>query len=395
MNLSLLKKLFLLFSVFSCISLTFIVMLSYLNHPLTCPCLRNSSIDNVTMNKSSPYLWCVNHYGPNNQLRDFVKCCIIAMLTNYTLVIPPLFPHYGDHLRGIQWFDHFYDLKELGSVLKFITLDRLISQKSNNQTRVFFDCYIQQFESIQGRTWYSQYALNSIQSHYGIKLIFHQYMNLSRNFQIEDFYKQSNNCSSIFLHIHYTAFGQYFSSPNWYTRTIFEHLRRNPIIQRVSFELMKHLPQLLINRKPSQKKFTTLAVVHMRLGDYNVMSVSKYVEQILYLINNSLHFTHLHIMCPYLNDSHIGYLNNTLPVPFTTTQHILPHVRRILDDYLFDVFEQELAYQAQIFLASPWTTYSATVLMQKVYQKKGKVYLLPSKTGTRPFLVTEKNVRYF
>lgn len=393
MNLSLLKKLFLLFSIFSCLSLALIIISSYLDHLPIHSCPHNSSSTNLTINKS-PYLWCVNHYGPNNQLRDFVKCCIIAMLSNYTLVIPPLYPHYGDHLRGIQWFDHFYDLKELSSVLNFVTLDRLIPLKSNTK-EVFFDCYIQQNELIHGRTWYSQYTLNSIQNHYGIKLIFHQYVNLSRNFKIENFYKQSNNCSSIFLHIHYTAFGQYFSSPNRYIQSIFEHLRRNPIIQRISSELIKHLPKLLINKKPSQKKFNTLAVVHMRLGDYNVMSVSKYVEQILYLINNSLQFTHLHIMCPYLNTSHVEYLSKNLPVPFTTTQHIVPHAGHLLDDYLFDVFEQEIAYLAPIFLASPWTTYSATILMQKVYQKKGRVFLLSSKPKTRPFLVTEKNVRYF
>ncbi len=133
----------------------------------------------------------------------------------------------------------------------------------------------------------------------------------------------------------------------------------------------------------------------MRLGDYTVMSLSMYIKQILLLINSTVHFTHLHIMCPFLSSTDIKQLNDSLPIAFTTTQHLLDHVHFVLDDYLFDVLEQEIAYQAPIFLASPWTTYSATVLMQKVYQQKGIVYVLSKNSDSRPFLVTKKNARYF
>jgi hypothetical protein len=100
-------------------------------------------------------------------------------------------------------------------------------------------------------------------------------------------------------------------------------------------------------------------------------------------------------MCPYLNAIDIRNLTENLPIPFTITQDLLSHVRYVLDDYMFSVLEQEIAYQAPIFLASPWTTYSATVLMQKVYQEKGIVYILSSKEKIQPLLVTKKNVKYF
>jgi hypothetical protein len=336
----------------------------------------------------------VNHYGPNNQLKDFVKCCVIAIVNNYTLIIPPLYPHYGDKIRGIQWFDHFYDLKQLKSILNFVTLDQFIPEKVN-KTKVMIDCYVRQIDLVQGRTWYPQNTLVSIQNYYKINIAFHRHANLSRHFNMNELFNKAKNCSSIFLHIHYNAFSQFFSSPNFFTKSIFEHLRRNALIQRMTTELIKFLPELVINKNHSQKRLTTLAVIHMRLGDHTVMSVSMYIQQILYLIKNRVRFTHLHIMCPYLNATDIRNLTESLPIPFTITQHLLSHLRYVLDGYLFDVLEQEIAYQAPIFLASPWTTYSATVLMQKVYQEKGTVYVLSSRGKTQPLLVTKKNVKYF
>jgi hypothetical protein len=355
--------------------------------------LENSSI----IEKSSPqYLWCVNHYGPNNQLKDFIKCCIIATQNNYTLIIPPLFPHYGRRkTQHIQWFDQFYDLKQLSLAVNLITLDQFIPQVKSNGKIVRIDCYIRQIELISNRMWYPTNILNSMQNYYKIKIDFSRYINLSRHFDLKELSSKSQNCSSIFLHIHYTTFPQFFSSPNIHIQSIFEHFRRTILIQRMASQLITLLPQLVIGKNQSQNKFSTLAVVHMRLGDYTVMSLSMYIKQILLLINSTVHFTHLHIMCPFLSSTDIKQLNDSLPIAFTTTQHLLDHVHFVLDDYLFDVLEQEIAYQAPIFLASPWTTYSATVLMQKVYQQKGIVYVLSKNSDSRPFLVTKKNARYF
>ncbi|CAF3352095.1 unnamed protein product [Rotaria sp. Silwood1] len=349
----------------------------------------------TSQNKSSQYLWCVNHYGPNNQLKDFVKCCIIAMINNYTLVIPPLYPHYGNKHRGIQWFDHFYDLKKLSQALNFITLDQLISKFKTDKKKVMIDCYIQQIELVAQRAWYPRNTLISIQSYYRIHIDFHHSKNLSRNFQMNELFNKSKDCSSIFLHIHYTTFGQFFSSPNIYIQQVFEHLHHTPLIQRMTSQLINHLPQLVIGKNHSQTVLNTLAVVHMRTGDHVVMNVSMYIKQILYLLHDGVHFTHLHVMCPYLNATDIRQLTDSLPIVFTTSQHLLDHVNFVLDRYLFDVLEQEIAYQAPIFIASPWTTYSATVLMQKVYQQKGIVYVFSTKKDNHPLLVTKQNVKYF
>lgn len=367
--------------------------LNKLNIPTNHRYISNNSI--VLSNKSTQYIWCVNHYGPNNQLKDFFKCCIIAMINNYTIIIPPLFPHYDDEIRGIQWFDHFYDLKQLSRILNIQTLDQFISQKLNSKKKLMIDCYIRQIALVKDRAWYPLNTMISIQNFYKINIDFNRNINLSRQFNLNDLSNQSKNCSSIFLHIHYTTFNQFFLSPNIYTRSVFENLHRNKLIQRMTSELIKYLPKLVPNKNNSQNHPTTLAVIHMRLGDHTVMSVSMYIQQILYLIKTGVHFTHLHIMCPYLNSTDIKQLMDSLPIAFTTTQHLISHVRYLLDGYLFDVLEQEIAYQAPVFLASPWTTYSATVLMQKVYQEKGTVYVLSAKPNAHPFLVTKKNVRYF
>ena len=135
-------------------------------------------------------------------------------------------------------------------------------------------------------------------------------------------------------------------------------------------ELINYIPKLVIGKNSSLKNLTNLAVIHIRLGDHTVMNISMYIKQILYLLKTNVYFTHLHIMCPYLNLVDIKQLNDSLPIPFTTTQILLNHTRFILDDYLFDVLEQEIAYQAPIFLASPWTTYSATVFNAKSLSRK-------------------------
>ncbi len=399
------KKFLLVFLFMLCMGMMVIIISLHLNNRTGYLCLGQPKIyttikhiSNITLttldNKSSQYIWCVNHYGPNNQLKDFFKCCILAMINNYTLIIPPLFPHYGDQIRGIQWFDHFYDLNQLRLVLNLITLDQFIRPKIHKK-KLMIDCYIRQIELVSGRTWYPLNTLISIQNYYKINIDFYHHINLSRQFNIKDLSNQSKNCSSMFLHIHYTTFGNFFSSSNIYTQSIFENLNRNPLIQRMTSELIKLLPELIINKNKSKNHLTTLAVIHMRLGDHTVMSVSMYIKQILYLINTGVRFTHLHIMCPYLTSSDIQLLTDSLPMAFTTTQHLIHHVRFVLDGYLFDVLEQEIACQAPIFLASPWTTYSATVLMQKVYQKKGIVYVLSAKDKTHPFLVTKKNAKYF
>ena len=96
-----------------CMSMTTIIVFLYPNHRSQFASYaqkRNAndikhilnglnSIEAITLptlhHTFSQYLWCVNHYGPNNQLKDFVKCGAIAMMNNYTLVSPPLYAHYS------------------------------------------------------------------------------------------------------------------------------------------------------------------------------------------------------------------------------------------------------------------------------------------------------------
>ena len=177
------KLLFILLCLISMITLMIIIS-PHLNIQSRYLCLNWSNINsNLTKftNKSSQYLWCINHYGPNNQLKDFFKCAIISMINNYTLIIPPLYPHYGNRRKGIQWFEHFYDLKKFDTILNFITIDKFI-QKNVHKKALFLDCYIQQIELIKGRTWYSLNTLISIQNYYKIKIDFHHYINLTRSF---------------------------------------------------------------------------------------------------------------------------------------------------------------------------------------------------------------------
>lgn len=345
----------------------------------------------LSSDRIRPYFWCINHYGPNNQLKDFFKCTILAMMFNYTLIIPPLYPHYNDRIRGIQWFEHFYDLDQLSSAVQFVTLEEFFKEKRIENNKVPIDCYLRQTDLVKGRTWYVHNTLNSVQRAFRIQIQFKQTVDLSRHLNYQELFDKSRMCSSIFLHIHYTTFHQFFLSPNNALQKIFEHFHRNSLIQRMTSQLIRSIPTFL----PRNLSLTTLAVIHIRLGDFNVMSLSMYIRNILHLIKTGVRFTHLHVMCPNLNPSQLKELKDNLPIPFTTSQQILSQVRSIFDEYLFDIFEQEIALQAPIFIASPWTTYSATIIMQKVYQDKGIVYVLSRNGRGKPLLVTKKNVKYF
>jgi hypothetical protein len=346
-----------------------------------------------TYKPTSQYIWCVNHFGPNNQMKDFIKCAIIAIINNYTLVIPPLYPHYTDKIRNIQWFDHFYDLKQLGQVLNLITIDQFKQQTKNSGRKIMIECYIQQTTLVISETVCERLTLESVENHYKKEISFHRYINLSRNFNMNELSTKAKKCSSIFLHVRYSTMKHFFNSSNIYLQKILGNLSRTVLIQRMATQLRNLLPQLATGNQ-TRKKLTTLAVAHLRLGDRTYMNISTYVKQILSLINSGIHFTHLHIMHPYDNSSELNLLISRIPVQITTTKELLNKVRFVLDDFVFSVLEQEIAFQAPIFIASPWSSYSTTVIMQKVYQEKGSVYLFSMKGDNRPFLATKKNVKY-
>ena len=399
-----LRLLFLLFLFFLCTSIAILILsdhrdsrIRYLRQQSRSASLGiKSNVSNRSHTFTPPrYLWCVNHYGPNNQIKDFAKCAILALMNNYTLILPPLYPHYGDNMRGIQWFDQFYDVKVLRLAVNLVTLDQFVQQsKMNNGTDLMMDCYVQQIELVSGRSWYSQNTLGSVQRYFKRQIRFDRYINLTRGFDMIELLQKSKDCSSIFLHVHYTSYGYFFTSPNVYTKRIFAHLSRSPLIQSMAQQVIQFLPQLMLGSN-STRKLKKLLVAHLRLGDHTVMSVSRYLSQISFLLKNQTDLTHLHIMCPYLNASEIELLTSNLSVPLTTTGQLMTTIRFVLNDFLFDVLEQEIAFQAPVFLASPWTTYSATVMMQKVNQDRGKVYLFSTAAENRPFLVTKSNVKYF
>jgi hypothetical protein len=359
--------------------------------------ILNTSSDNklaFSSESRSKYLWCVNHYGPNNQLKDFVKCAIIALITNYTLILPPLFPHYADEMKGMQWFDHFYDLKQLGFVINFTTLEQFIGPRIKTGINVTIDCYIQQIDLVMDKTKYSKTVLESVQAYFQTNIHFLRYRNLSRTLDMKELSRKMQICSSIFLHIHYSTLDQLLKSPNKYTALMFSYLTRSALIQRMAKKIIQLLPQLLVGGN-SETNLTTLAVAHLRRGDRTVMSLSNYIRQIAHLIKTGAGFTHVYMMCPYLNTSDIAQITRDLSIPVTTTEKLLNHGHFVMDDYLFDVLEQEIAFQAPIFLASPLSTYSSTVVMQKLYQNKGIVYLFSTKSANRPFRLSKQNFKYF
>lgn len=344
--------------------------------------------------KKTNYLWCVLHYGPNNQIKDFVKCAIFASMNNFTMILPPLFPHYADNIRGIQWFEHFYDSVRFKKAIQTVTFDDFLEQNMKEHNKLKIECYVEHINAVKDRQWYSKNALNSVGSHFNKKVEFKSRINLSNQFDLEELSQKMKPCSSVFLHIHYTKSFEIFKTSNIYFKIIFANLYRHPLIRTMATKIISSLPALLENVTQS-KPTLDLVVTHFRLGDYTVLSVEKYVAQLNHLLRKTTKYNHLHIMCPYLNGSAIEYLKKHIRVPFTTTSQLYKQLHYTFNDFFFDVLEQEIAYQASLFIGSPWTSYSGTVIMQRIFQNKGPVYIFASKPNATPYLVTQDNIKYF
>ena len=345
-------------------------------------------------NVSTRYLWCVNHYGPNNQLKDFMKCCVIAMTANFTLIIPPLYPHYLDKIQAIQHFGHFYDLEKLSEALDFITLKQFIQQTPKGENKTMMGCHLQQVKLDGHMIYYANNALKIVENYYKTQISFYHEKSLSSSPSFSEIAEKVDNCTSVYLNIHYLALHHLSSATNTHVKSIFPHLHRTPLIQRIASKLINVLPNLVIGNI-TKNNLTILAVVHFRLGDRVVMNVSMYIHHLLLLIQSGVHFTHVHIMCPYLSPADVSQLAHSLPVPITTSQILSNRARFLVDDYFFNVLEQEIAFQAPIFIASPWTTYSATVVLQKLYQNRGAVHIFPIDPKNRTYLVNKQNANYY
>jgi hypothetical protein len=358
--------------------------------------LHNPRFQSADINYSpKPILWCVNHYGPNNQLRDLVKCAIIAKMHGYILMAPPLFPHYAARMHQMQWFHDYYDLQKLNNFVNTITLDEYIRSKSPSSPNIPFDCYVEQSKSVAERKWYPKNTLSSVQHYFKMQIRFRNHINITTlSLNMSQLGETMSSCSSIFLHIHYTAFHEMFSTKNALVESVFTHITRTYWIRQAATQIIDRLSTFW--HVPSNKTQPTkkLAVAHFRLGDHIVMNMSTYVRQLQTLFDDDLQVTHLHIMCPFLNATDVQYIAESLPIPFSTSMKIFDHVKTTFHEFSFSVLEQEVAFQAPIFIGSPWTTYSGTVVMQKIFQESGIVYMFSRKNGDKPYLMDNGNVKY-
>lgn len=396
LNISLILLSFLLFSP----NITVLLFSAYRTNPNAvrenADLLESENNITPTSNKPIPprFLWCLNYHGPNNQLKGILKCSIIAIANNFTLVIPPLFPHYQDKTQGIQSFLHFYDLQQLSSLFKLITFENFIQQAESNQEKAVINCYLIQPGIPSWVQYHADITLKAIEDHYKTKIDFQRHLNLSASPLLKDVGECADGCRSVFLQIDYLTFGHLMSAQDLRVQMFFRHLHRTVLVRRMATHVISQLHKSAVGNY-SRSNRTSIAVAHMRLGDRVVLDVPSYTVQILKLIQTGGNFTHLHVMCPYLTPVDINHLIKYIPVAITTTGMLIKHIEHTLDDYLFDVLEQEIAIQAAIFIASPWTTYSSTVVLQKLHQSRGRVYTFTDKGQNRTFPVTKENATYY
>lgn len=210
------------------------------------------------MLRSSRYLWCVNHYSQNNQLKDFIKCALIASIIDFTLVIPPFFPHYLVSNKELQWFDHLYDLQSFSSVVNSIPIDEWIQSTTNLTKRLMIDCYLQLIQKITNALGYGKRIRQKVEGQYWVPIDFHRFINLSSTMKMEELVNKSNDCRSIFLHIENPSLINDFGPPHRFVQQTFTKLRQ---ITEQSLEL---LPRLANNNQPTNQS-NIIAVTHFLL----------------------------------------------------------------------------------------------------------------------------------
>ena len=343
----------------------------------------------------SNFILCVGECGPNNQLRDFVKCAIIAKLNNFTMIIPPFFPHYKSKKNLIRTIDQWYDIKELNKFVKTISLVNFMQKNSGSQSTFLIDCYVQRYDQWEPRKLYAQRSIAFIQNQFGKYLSFRQFLDSSRNETLDQHFASMKNCSSIFLHFFSHSLNRYVRPRSDYLRGIFQNLKRRSFIQDFAQQIIKEIPNLMINNGSIHRKLlTNLSVIHLRQGDRIVMNTTDFINQILYLMSIGVQFTHFHLMSPYLTPEDIQLFQDRLSLPFSTTNMLMHYIDSSHDTFFFDILEQEIAFQAPIFIGSPKSTFSATVLLQRIHQKKEKSYIFSKIPNGTAYKATRVNFGY-
>ena len=345
------------------------------------------------LKSKTTYLWCANHYGPNSQLKDFFKCAILAMKHKYTIILPPLYPHLHDKTKGIQRFERFYDLQTLRNAFRFITLEQFIEIGTNNLKQVVIDCYVQHLFPIHTKIHYGNHTLVTVQKYFNISIVFNRQSNLHKYFDARQFSHETEPCSSVFLYIRYETTLNFFSPLSHYAQKIFKFFKRSLLVQRLAQEQLQVLHQLLTGNITTSQS-PTLAVAHFRRGDHKVLPIARYAAQLRNLLKNTTSFTHLYIMCPYIEPKEMNLLKSSIPIPFVATDALMKRNATFIEDYLFDIVEQELGYQAPVFIGSPRSTYSSTILWQRVYQDKGKTYLFTTNTDNHPLPLSQRETAF-
>lgn len=340
------------------------------------------------------HIWCLNHYDPKSQVEDFVKCAFVASMLNSTLILPPFFAHYRDGVKELQWFGNFYNLNSLESIVRFIRMDRWIKSTLTFDKRLKIECYLQEFDKITNTLVYAKRIRERIEEHFQIRIDFQRFINISSDMTIEELKMKSTSCRTIFLHLDSSTLNSVFSPANPFVENLFKHLHRSPLIQRIGQIWLNLLPKFVTKENLTRNSSSIVAVTRFPPGNQLATSSSSYIKQILHLIDNGVHLTHLHVISDDLHDLDLEYLSMNLPVPFTSTKDLYQRVENLFDKNLIDVLEQEIAYQATVFLAVPRTSYSTTVIMQKVYQERGNVYLFTLGGIGSPYNITRENTRY-
>lgn len=356
---------------------------------------------NETKMKSTPvssspprYLWCVNHYGPNSQLKDVVKCMVLAIMYNFTMILPPLYPHVRDTTRGIQRFEHFHDLDKLKHILNFVTLEQYINKRKYDQQHVTIDCYVHHMFRIHTKLHYGDHTLMTTAEHLNINFTINRNLNVSAFFSQKEFSRVTKFCSSIYLYMRFEWTWNIFRPLHRYVKLVMQYWDRSVLIHRLANEAMDYLKQTFLRNKTSNSSMI-LAVAHLRRGDHNVLPVEIYGKQLANLLKSGTNFTHLYVMCPFLKTKEIEKLHQIISVPLLTSDVLTNHLKVVMDEFLFDIVEQELGFHAPIFIGSPLSTYSATIYLRKLYQNKGDAYLFVRKHGEMSQKLTKDNVAYF
>ena len=297
------------------------------------------------------YLWCMTHFGPNNQVIDFVACAAMARQHDATVVLPPLFAHWSEDAASgadVLQFDEFYDAFALTEYVKVISLreylrlqaHRLDSEQQPNASFALIDCYLRldwprvpnpQDARVQRavRDLGIVDVFNHSTARSNATHLFERFVSGKGSVSVTRMLGlafEQERCQHVFLHSTFIGGFRYLQPA---ALSIFRYFHRAAVFRSMARSYLRSLRGLLL-------------VVHLRRGDWSPLTLQQYLNQSLWLIEQLPAVHAVYFMTNALSQAELDIFRSAVS-PRVVLRSARCDNRSLFNSHALSVLEQELA----------------------------------------------------